>query len=115
MAASAGLSLCSPFLQPRDGAGLEDLDGEVEQLIGGLYDSMTECLYQQSISSFSVDAKPQAVFEVDILGLGRAALQEANDDLGRCVWCVCVMFFFESLSLFLFLCLFPFHNKPSLN
>ncbi|CAL8270906.1 unnamed protein product [Arctogadus glacialis] len=70
------------LIKPRDGAGLEDLDGEVEQLIGGLYDSMTECLYQQSISSFSVDAKPQAVFEVDILGQGRAALQEANDDLG---------------------------------
>ncbi|CAL8309072.1 unnamed protein product [Lota lota] len=61
---------------------LDDLNGEVEQLIEGLYDGMTECIYQRPISSFSVDTKPQAVFEVDILGQGRAALQKANDDLG---------------------------------
>ena len=88
MAASAALCSCVPFLQPRDGVSLDDLDVDLEQLIGGLYDSMTECLYQQSISSFSVDAKPQAVFEVDILAQGRAALQEANDDLGSVCGCV---------------------------
>uniref|UniRef100_A0AAQ5ZU55 Phosphoribosylformylglycinamidine synthase n=1 Tax=Amphiprion ocellaris TaxID=80972 RepID=A0AAQ5ZU55_AMPOC len=47
-----------------------------------LYDSMTECIYQRPITSFAVETKPQSVFEVDILGKGRAALEAANDELG---------------------------------
>ncbi|KAJ3599540.1 hypothetical protein NHX12_033499 [Muraenolepis orangiensis] len=70
------------LIKPRDGESLDHHSGDVERLIEGLYDSMTECIYQRPISSFSVDAKPQAVFEVDILGKGRAALEKANDDLG---------------------------------
>jgi len=67
-------------VQPREG---ERLGGEVEEVIQGLYDGMTECVYQQPISSFWVDAKPQPVFEVDVLAEGRGALEEANDHLGR--------------------------------
>ena len=55
----------------------------MKKLIECLYDSMTECIYQHPITSFSVDTKPQPVFEVDILGKGRAALETANDDLGE--------------------------------
>lgn len=62
-------------------------DGEMERLICCLYDSMTECVYSQPITSFAVDIQPQEVFEVDILGKGRAALEKANDELGkRRVW-----------------------------
>lgn len=62
-------------------------DVEMERLICGLYDSMTECVYPQPITSFAVDVRPQEVFEVDILGKGRAALEMANDELGRTdVW-----------------------------
>uniref|UniRef100_A0A8C2DYW4 Phosphoribosylformylglycinamidine synthase n=1 Tax=Cyprinus carpio TaxID=7962 RepID=A0A8C2DYW4_CYPCA len=57
-------------------------DGEMERLICCLYDSMTECIYSQPITSFAVDIRPQEVFEVDILGKGRAALEKANDELG---------------------------------
>jgi len=61
--------------------------GEMERLICCLYDSMTECVYPQPITSFAIDIQPQKVFEVDILGKGRAALEKANDELGkRCVW-----------------------------
>uniref|UniRef100_A0A7N6C4D9 Phosphoribosylformylglycinamidine synthase n=1 Tax=Anabas testudineus TaxID=64144 RepID=A0A7N6C4D9_ANATE len=52
------------------------------KLIECLYDGMTECIYQHPITSFTVETKPQPVFEVDILGNGRAALEAANDELG---------------------------------
>lgn len=67
-------------VQPREGERLGD---KVEEVIQGLYDGMTECIYQQPLSSFWVDAKPQPVFEVDVLAKGRTALEEANDQLGR--------------------------------
>ncbi|KTG05488.1 hypothetical protein cypCar_00020974 [Cyprinus carpio] len=57
-------------------------DGEMERLICCLYDSMTECVFSQPITSFAVDIQSQEVFEVDILGKGRAALEKANDELG---------------------------------
>lgn len=44
---------------------------------------MTECVYSRPITSFAVDIQPQEVFEVDILGKGRAALEKANDELGK--------------------------------
>uniref|UniRef100_A0A665UK54 Phosphoribosylformylglycinamidine synthase n=1 Tax=Echeneis naucrates TaxID=173247 RepID=A0A665UK54_ECHNA len=53
-----------------------------KKLIECLYDSMTECIYEHPITSFTVETKPQPVFEVDILGKGRAALEKANNDLG---------------------------------
>uniref|UniRef100_A0A3P8SVX2 Phosphoribosylformylglycinamidine synthase n=1 Tax=Amphiprion percula TaxID=161767 RepID=A0A3P8SVX2_AMPPE len=54
----------------------------IRSLIECLYDSMTECIYQRPITSFAVETKPQSVFEVDILGKGRAALEAANNELG---------------------------------
>ncbi len=59
----------------------------MERLISCLYDTMTECVYSQPITSFAVDIRPQEVFEVDILGQGRAALEKVNDELGKsCFW-----------------------------
>lgn len=59
----------------------------MERLISCLYDTMTECVYSQPITSFAVDIWPQEVFEVDILGQGRAALEKVNDELGKsCFW-----------------------------
>uniref|UniRef100_A0A671PCM3 Phosphoribosylformylglycinamidine synthase n=1 Tax=Sinocyclocheilus anshuiensis TaxID=1608454 RepID=A0A671PCM3_9TELE len=43
---------------------------------------MTEYVYSQPITSFAVDIRPQEVFEVEILGKGRVALENANDELG---------------------------------
>lgn len=75
--------LLSPLLQPRNRESVTELDGDLKELIKCLYDAMTECIYQHPITSFTVDTKPQPVFEVDILGRGRAALETANDDLGE--------------------------------
>ncbi|XP_056132560.1 phosphoribosylformylglycinamidine synthase [Lampris incognitus] len=70
------------LIKPTNGGSVNELNGDLEKLIECLYDSMTECVYQNPIISFSVETKPQEVFEVDILGKGRAALETANNDLG---------------------------------
>ncbi len=62
---------------------MTELDGDIKKLTECLYDSMTECIYQHPITSFSVATKPQPVFEVDVLGKGRAALEKTNHDLGE--------------------------------
>uniref|UniRef100_A0AAX7SFK8 Phosphoribosylformylglycinamidine synthase n=1 Tax=Astatotilapia calliptera TaxID=8154 RepID=A0AAX7SFK8_ASTCA len=61
---------------------VSEISGDVKKLIECLYDSMTECIYQHPITSFTVETEPQAVFDVDILGKGRSALESANDELG---------------------------------
>ncbi|CAL9695648.1 unnamed protein product [Knipowitschia caucasica] len=55
---------------------------DIKKLIESLYDGMTECIYPNPITSFAVETRPQPVFEVDILGKGRAALEKTNADLG---------------------------------
>lgn len=72
--------LLSP-IQPQNGQCVND--GAVKRLIELLHDGMTECIYQHPITSFTVETKPQPVFEVDILGGGRAALEAANEELGE--------------------------------
>ncbi|KAA8589289.1 hypothetical protein FQN60_012654, partial [Etheostoma spectabile] len=69
------------LIKPKNGENVNELDGDTKKLIACLYDSMTECIYQHPITSFTVETKPQPVFEVDILGKGRAALEMANDNL----------------------------------
>lgn len=70
------------LIQPRDGQKEKLLDGEVDRLTSILFDKMTECIYSRPIESFAVETRPQKVFQVDILGEGRAALEKANQDLG---------------------------------
>ncbi|KAF7661868.1 hypothetical protein LDENG_00251470 [Lucifuga dentata] len=70
------------LIKPKDGQSVKELNGEIKGLIECLYDSMTECIYPHPITLFTVETKPQEVFEVDILGKGREALEKANNDLG---------------------------------
>ncbi|KAM4575374.1 phosphoribosylformylglycinamidine synthase [Fundulus diaphanus] len=86
---SAGLSSVTRVEQsrrflitPKNGKSASELSGDIKKLMGCLHDSMTECVYQHPITSFAVAARPQPVFEVDILGKGRAALETANHELG---------------------------------
>ncbi|XP_043984966.1 phosphoribosylformylglycinamidine synthase isoform X1 [Gambusia affinis] len=86
---SAGLSNVTRVEQSRrflikveNGRSAGDLGADIKELIGCLHDSMTECVYQHPITSFAVETTPQPVFEVDILGKGRAALETANRELG---------------------------------
>lgn len=78
---SHSLKMILFYFQPKDGHN--GMKSDMEKLIGCLYDNMTECVYLHPINSFTVETRSQEVFEVDILGKGRAALEVANDELGR--------------------------------
>ncbi|XP_058684509.1 phosphoribosylformylglycinamidine synthase isoform X4 [Poecile atricapillus] len=53
-----------------------------ERLLGALRDPVTEQLYPEPLSSFQVPSSPGPVTAIDVLGRGRAALQEADAELG---------------------------------
>nr|DBA18955.1 TPA: hypothetical protein GDO54_014845 [Pyxicephalus adspersus] len=53
-----------------------------QRLVLSLYDRMTECVYPEPISSFQITVRPERVYEVDVMGRGRAALEQANTELG---------------------------------
>ncbi|KAL5012475.1 hypothetical protein ScPMuIL_011026 [Solemya velum] len=47
-----------------------------------LHDRMTHCRYTEAVQDFGLNVTPDDVFEVDILGEGRSALERANKELG---------------------------------
>ncbi|CAN9500611.1 unnamed protein product [Ophioblennius macclurei] len=70
------------FIKHASGLDLAAFEENVKMLTESLYDAMTECVYHQPITTFTVDVKPKAVFEVDIMKEGCAALEAVNNDLG---------------------------------
>ena len=52
-------------------------------IVAALHDRMTECRYVKPLESFEISVKPEPVYDVDIMGGGRAALEKANKDLGE--------------------------------
>ncbi|CAH1793843.1 unnamed protein product [Owenia fusiformis] len=65
------------FTQP-NGVSLVSCDG----IVNALHDRMTQCRYLQPISSFDLHIQREAVYEVDIMTNGKAALEKANKHLG---------------------------------
>ncbi|CAL1547204.1 unnamed protein product [Lymnaea stagnalis] len=55
---------------------------EEQAIINSLHDQMTECRYLHPLTTFDLDVIPDPVFEVDVLGQGREALEKANKALG---------------------------------
>lgn len=53
-----------------------------EKIVACLHDRMTECVYESPIASFNHGIKPCNWGIVDVLGKKRAALEEANVNLG---------------------------------
>ncbi|XP_077463249.1 phosphoribosylformylglycinamidine synthase [Stigmatopora argus] len=70
------------LIKPTNYTDVAAIQKEVKNLVDLLHDSMTECIYERPVTSFVVDARSQPVFEVDIMGEGRAALEKVNDQLG---------------------------------
>ena len=54
-----------------------------DALAATLFDRMTECRYTSPITTFDLDIQPDAVYEVDIMGRGKEALEKANQELGK--------------------------------
>ncbi|XP_018410968.1 PREDICTED: phosphoribosylformylglycinamidine synthase [Nanorana parkeri] len=57
-------------------------ESEKQKLIASLYDRMTECVYPDPVTNFEISVRPEQVYEVDVIGRGRAALEQANSELG---------------------------------
>ncbi|XP_054707520.1 phosphoribosylformylglycinamidine synthase-like [Uloborus diversus] len=58
-------------------------DQESKSIItSSLHDKMTECVYENPIGSFKLEFTPMNWKEIDILGRGRAALEEINVNMG---------------------------------
>ncbi|XP_069840783.1 phosphoribosylformylglycinamidine synthase [Dendropsophus ebraccatus] len=57
-------------------------EGEKQSLVSSLYDRMTECVYPTPVTSFEISVRPEKVYEVDVIGQGRSALEMANTELG---------------------------------
>ncbi|XP_075141937.1 phosphoribosylformylglycinamidine synthase isoform X2 [Leptodactylus fuscus] len=57
-------------------------ESEKRSLTSSLYDRMTECVYPEPVRSFEISVRPEKVYEVDVIGQGRAALEKANTELG---------------------------------
>lgn len=58
--------------------------GDLEdRLVHCLHDRMTQCRYTKPVESFQLKAQPDEVYDVDVLGQGRVALEKANKNLGE--------------------------------
>ncbi|XP_012939234.1 phosphoribosylformylglycinamidine synthase [Aplysia californica] len=55
---------------------------EEEEVLNCLHDPMTQCRYTEPLQTFDLHTNPDPVFEVDVLGKGRKALEKANETLG---------------------------------
>ncbi|XP_071951338.1 phosphoribosylformylglycinamidine synthase-like [Antedon mediterranea] len=66
----------------KDGIRASISPKEEKLLVAVLHDRMTECRYHEPISSFEIKAKPEEVFEIDVIGEGKVALEKANKELG---------------------------------
>ncbi|XP_066999437.2 phosphoribosylformylglycinamidine synthase [Anabrus simplex] len=53
-----------------------------DKLVAILHDRMTQCRYLEPIKSFNLGIVPEPWYEVDIMGKGKAALEEVNTHLG---------------------------------
>lgn len=55
----------------------------VSEIVNSLHDRMTECQYRATLSSFDLHHEHvENVFDVDVLGVGKVALEKANKQLG---------------------------------
>lgn len=56
----------------------------MSEIVNSLHDRMTECQYKAILSSFDLRHEHvENVFDVDVLGVGKVALERANKQLGK--------------------------------
>ena len=56
---------------------------DVTRISALLHDRMTQCRYTQPIKSFKLSIKSEPVYAVNVMEEGRAALEKANQHLGK--------------------------------
>ncbi|XP_053398667.1 phosphoribosylformylglycinamidine synthase-like isoform X2 [Mercenaria mercenaria] len=57
-------------------------DDMEDRLVQCLHDRMTQCRYLKPVETFELDVQSEPVYDVDVIGSGRSALEKANKDLG---------------------------------
>lgn len=60
---------------------------------------MTQCCYLEPLATFDLHISPEPVFEVDILGEGRQALELANKTLGICMMYIVIFLVIRSKTI----------------
>ena len=68
-------------LYARDGKKMDDAETK-RAFAKEVHDRMTECVFDQPLTSFSLDATIPEVYEVPILTEGRKALEKVDKELG---------------------------------
>jgi phosphoribosylformylglycinamidine synthase len=63
--------------------GNKPSDDVEDRLVHCLHDKMTQCRYLKPVETFELDIHSEPVYDVDIIGKGRSALEKANKDLGK--------------------------------
>jgi len=53
------------------------------KIVDCIHDRMTQCRYLQPVQTFTLARKTDKVYDVDVLGEGRIALEKANKELGE--------------------------------
>lgn len=60
-----------------------NLDGDEEQkVVNSIHDRMTHCRYLTPVETFDLEVKSEEVYEIDVMGEGRRALEKANEKQG---------------------------------
>ncbi|ESP01829.1 hypothetical protein LOTGIDRAFT_172386 [Lottia gigantea] len=54
----------------------------ISKIVHLLHDKMTQCRYYVPLKSFDLDVRSDPIFEVDVMGCGRTALEKVNKELG---------------------------------
>lgn len=67
------------YLEPGSGSLLES---QINDFAAMVHDRMTECVYNQKLTSFETDVTPGEVLFVPVMENGRKALEEINDRMG---------------------------------
>lgn len=60
-----------------------NLDRDEEQkVVDSIHDRMTQCRYLTPVETFDLEVKSEEVYEIDVMGEGRQALEKANEKQG---------------------------------
>ncbi|XP_078326512.1 phosphoribosylformylglycinamidine synthase-like isoform X4 [Crassostrea virginica] len=55
---------------------------EEQKVVNSIHDRMTQCRYLNPVETFDLEVKSEEVYEIDVMGEGRQALEKANEKQG---------------------------------
>lgn len=55
---------------------------EEQKVVNSIHDRMTQCRYLNPVETFDLEVKSEEVYEINVMGEGRQALEKANEKQG---------------------------------